>query len=260
MDIKALYFNHLRGAEFIAFLRLFIAICRANMVPALRLEKKLNALEDFTEDMARNYRNERANEINAELERRDKIRDKLITGFGHLVKGFSRDLVEEKRLAGLLLLKLYRKYGPSIAQMNYEAQSTTMTNMDTELVNDKALMAAVKTLGLGYWIKNMREANEQFLEVYQERVVDESGKEVIPLFKMRPKAVDLFTKVKKHLLANDELDDFPENTTIIRQTNTLITRNQAIIKMRGKNEDEDEDEEISLEDGLDTNALAENGQ
>ena len=104
-----------------------------------------------------------------QLQALDEKRDNAIIGLQTMVNGYTYHETEAIKNAAVQLKVFFNAQGSGISRMNYQAQSAVVAKITDSLQTEAQLASAVATLGLGQWVANLENANNQFEQVFKSR-------------------------------------------------------------------------------------------
>jgi hypothetical protein len=239
--IYAINLSRLRNAEFIQFIKNFLAIVLANDPAALNVQLQYNNLLQMLAVLEGLFITEQGSIITEDVSAIDARRDKAITGFALLVNalGYHPDAATAKHAQ--LIDRQVKQYGGNIARQNYQAESAIIDNLLVDLAARPELAAAVTALNLVDWIKEMQQSNTAFNNTYLQRTDEIGAAPKDKIFAKRQEAGTLYQKLR------DFIDSFytinegaePYNKTA-NSLNALINQYNTMLAGRVGKDDENE--------------------
>jgi hypothetical protein len=106
----------------------------------------------------------------------DGYRDDLDLGFELLVESHLHHFDPQVQEKAQRVWRILQQYG-TIRKLNYNAESSNMTNRNTELITKYAADVAAIGNGLGtQWLNKLNEANNQFISHFGDRATEASAR------------------------------------------------------------------------------------
>jgi len=235
----------LRISERIQFFNDVLALSKNNNPAELNIQKPLSELDKSFKLLNHSFKKEEASGHTVDLTALDYRRDQGIICLRKIADAFTNHHLEAKQKAGRLLLKAIDKYGKSISRMNYQAETSVIENLAVDLKKDVDLVAAVKLLGVGDTVDEMKSANDLFNQIYLERIGDDASKDVTPAGLLVRECNEKYKILVKHIEANALINPSEVYTILISELNNLIDRFNALITQRDGKKAKQEEEILS---------------
>ena len=199
--ILALDFNQIRNSEHIQFNKAILHVCEVHNPETLHIKPQYDALKEINDTMETVFVTARGNVLTNDIITEDEKRDQLIIGFTQVTAGYTNHYIPEKIEAAELLTAHIKKYGNTIAHLNYVAETATLFDLIDGIENNNELTAAFTLLGLNDWITEMKASNTEFNRLYELRAKQEAGKTKLNLKELRIEAVNHYRDLVKYLQA-----------------------------------------------------------
>lgn len=164
----------LRNSELLQFFRDIVARCKRFDLTALFLLPKVTPLINEITNLEEVFNKELGSDVTDLLADLDNLRDKAIIGIKLTCEGLSYNtsgLAPEAKL----IFESIDRHGPSIAKMNYQAETSVLSAILADWENDTELTKALSALNLSQWAAELKTLNDTFSETFQDRV----GKSVV---------------------------------------------------------------------------------
>lgn len=221
---KTVNYQFFRNDEHIQFNKDILYVCGQSNPETLNVKEQFNALKTVTEQLETAYLQTRGSELTKKITDEDDKRDRYITGIEKCTNGNTHHFNPEHAEAAEKLLSHIHKYGSTVAGMNYQAETTTLTDLIDFAKNDDKLQAAVTLLGLNEWFGKLEESNIEFNRLYMMRIDEEAGKPKLNLKELRTESVVHYRELIKHLSAHALLSPSELYETTTNKFNELIDK------------------------------------
>ena len=241
--IKGINLRMLRNGELLQFIDSIIKAVEAKNPSALRLEVKLLALKKMYDILDALFKLPQDSLLTKDLENLDAQRDRAITGILKVIDGFSYHFDPTYVNAANLLDRNLTMYGPEIYSQNYQAESTTISNIIKDWDNQENLAEAVVLLGLRNWKDELDRSNNGFITRYAERNQEYSRETLDKIKEKRIDAYDAFYALRDLITSHATIDSsIVGYQELIREFNSYIdTYNNTLAVRKGNKKEEDED-------------------
>ncbi|WP_432671315.1 DUF6261 family protein [Flavobacterium sp. SM2513] len=238
--IYGLNLRLLRNAELLQFIDYIIKAVERNNPTALHLDAKLMALKVLYDQIDALFKLPQDSLLTEDLQNFDIQRDRAITGIYKALDAFSYHFDIHFTDAAKLLDRNLTMYGPEIYKMNYQAESTTITNIIKDWDTETDLKDAVTLLGLSDWKDELDSSNRNFIARYDDRNQEYSAES---LDKIKEKRIELYAayyKLRDLITSYATIDESnPGYQQLIREFNNYIDSNNTLLAGRkGKKEEE----------------------
>lgn len=222
--IQKIRVHKLRASELLQFLNDAIKLCNQQSTEPMKLATVITALITDTNSFDRLFKLNPGSAITLELIDLDDRRDNCVMGIHQVLEGYSHYFEAVLRTAAQNLLNNMNKYGSSIYDLNYQAETRTITNMLNEWTTSSTLAAAVTTLNLGAWTTELKTANNLFNERYLQRVDEKASAPQINSFQARKKAIASYRQLIQQIEARATLAEDQTYNSLINSLNALIDK------------------------------------
>ncbi len=222
--IKSIQLLRLRNDEHVQFNNDILKICEENNPEALKIKNQYDKLLAGTQKTEQAYLQTRGSELTKKITAEDETRDKLVTGIEQGAVFYTYHFDDEYAEAAQLLLQEIKKYGSSIARMNYQAETAALNDLIDNAKNNDKLKAAITLLGLNPWFTKLEESNNKFNDLYIERIKENAQKPDLNLKELRKETAEQYKELVKHAEANALLNPSEQYENFIKQINNLIDK------------------------------------
>lgn len=239
--IKSIYLKQLRNAEYMLFIRLFINLIEQNDPQKLKVHAQLQVIKELYDEAEILFKLPLDSKLTGELMDLDNNRDKAVGGLLQVLSGYENHFDNTYSNAARALGKNMKLYGPRIYEMNYQAESSSISGIIRDWETDSTLSTAVNVLGLGAWKMHLKDTNEKFIDLYARRL-QESGAEIDDnLFNKRIEINKSYDKMGQLLVAHSIIGKTEDYQKIMNEINALVDKYNILLAGR-KPEKKDEGE------------------
>jgi hypothetical protein len=232
--MNAIDLRNLRNAEYLQYIKNYLAIVLRNDPTVLKILAKYDALMDKSNELDALFKKILANENTAELLALDERRDDAINGIYYVAQGYDYHFEPTLQTAGKLIKESFSVYGGGIAKLNYQAETATISSLVTDWENKAPLVAAFTTLNLTAWKNEMKAANTAFDEKYLDRTQEYGDATPENLKSKREETNVVYYALRDRIDAYHLLVEVPPSpyTTVINQLNALIDQYNTLLNNR----------------------------
>lgn len=238
--IETLNFKQIRNSEHIQFNKAVLHVCEVHNPETLHIKAQFDALKETNDSMESVFKTARGNVITQEIITEDENRDRLTVGFTMVVTGYTNYYLPEKKEAAELILAHIKKYGNTIAYLNYVAETATLNDLIDGIEADTELTAAVTLLGLNDWITELKARNTEFNRLFELRAEKEAGKTKLKLRELRSEAVVCYRNLIKYLDAASIMHPSDVYETVTNEINEFIDKYSNLRRKHKPGEDTEE--------------------
>jgi hypothetical protein len=167
---------------------------------------------------------DQASAFTRELIDLDNRRDESVAGIRLVLDGYTRYFEATLRTAAQNLLNNMDKYGTRIYELNYQAETSTITSLLNEWTTNASLSSAITALNLGAWTAELKTANNLFNDLYLQRVDEKAAQPQIKSFQARKKAIATYRELVKQIEARATLAGDQSYNSLINSLNVLIDK------------------------------------
>ena len=232
MKISAPHFSKYLTGDAIEYARLTVTRCRERQPPMSPTEPQVNAVETAANNLAVNYKRERANALSDDLAALDMERDSLVVGIRTIAEGQIHSFNPPIASAASQVLDAIDQVGPQISKLPYEIETTAIVSLINRIDNTPALTAAMATLSLTEWVPRLRTANDRFHQLYSARTGNITDNDVTPTMVLRKNLLIALRDLFSHLNAHYTLTNDPNLMAIITDINSLTARFNLLVNKR----------------------------
>ena len=241
-------FNKFRVSEFIQFFTDVIKICTQNAAAATQVSTPLTAFKESLAKLSTTFKVKKASDITAELSKLDAQRDQDIICLRKMADAYSSHFDEELKTAGNALLQCIDKYGSRIYMMNYQAQTSTTTNLCNDLNSMTNMQTIVQKLSVSNLVAHLEDSNNRFNDLYINRVSETTADESISSGEAVKVAMADYRTLIEHIEAYSVIAPSESNTNLQAELDTLIGQYNSTMEQRSsdsESNDKDRDDDVS---------------
>lgn len=155
-----------RNREFIKYLEDVVKIFKLADLRGLNLEPYVTKLEAAITKLNAVYSIAKKDSNTVRLEDLDARRDAAIVGIRTLAEAYSNHFDPATRNAGLLIKERIDKYGSSISNLNYLAETKAIGGILSDFENDASVKAAITLFKINSWVAELNNANNDFNDLF----------------------------------------------------------------------------------------------
>lgn len=222
--IKKIHVQKLRVSELLQFLNDVIKLCNQQSTEPMKMAAVIATLVTDTNTYDQFFKLDPGSAITKDLILLDDRRDECVTGIHIVLEGYSHYFESTLRTAAQNLLSNMNKYGSQIYDLNYQAETSTITNLLNEWSANSTLAAAVTALNLGAWTAELKTANDLFNDSYLKRVDEKASAPQIKSFQARKKAISTYRELVQQIEARATLAGDGTYNSLINSLNSLIEK------------------------------------
>ncbi len=228
----------LRYTESVQYFNDVLSLCSNHDPQALKITAEVAALETSVNRLNEGSRPEMADGLTSELVELDTRRDRAIVCLRMMAEAYTNHYLPEKRQAGASLLNTIDKFGGPVSRLNYQAETSTLTSLGSELQTNATLVAQVEELGLSGLVDELVESNVAFNARYIDRVEADAADNGVAMKQLILDAMKAYRVLLSHITAHATLTPGETYSKLIDQINELIDKYLHLIASR-KRENED---------------------
>ncbi|WP_379963236.1 DUF6261 family protein [Epilithonimonas sp. UC225_85] len=238
--IDSIDLRNLRNADYLQFQKDFLSVIFRNDPAALQVESKYDALSAKADELESLFKKVLANPISQELVVLDERRDAAINGIYYtaLANSYHFDLAT-KQSANKLLANI-SLYGSGIARLNYQAETSTLTNLINDWENKPELTQAIEALNLKSWKEELKTINTEFSTRYLDRTQDYGNATPETLKLKREETNTAYYALRDRINALHLLVETPPSpyNIVINQLNALIEQYNLLVTVPDESGDD----------------------
>jgi hypothetical protein len=243
--IRRINYRRLWVSEFIQFLKDVISICTLSDPVRLNINSRLKPLEESVKELDAVFKKERGSDLTDEVATLDDRRDKAFLCLSMMIKAYGYHFDEAKLAAAEKIDALLDRYGTSIHKLNYQAETTTVSNLVNDLESDAELSVAVSTLELQPLVDELKTSNRLFHEKYIARAREVSQASEDSAVELRKTAIVQYLSLVDLIEAYVEISGPDNYQELIKHLNEVIEKYNGTIAFRTRDEETEEEGEVS---------------
>lgn len=224
----------LRNAEYLQYVKDYLAILNLNNPQQLEIEAKLTDLTARTTELETLYKKALASEKTQELLALDERRDDAVNGIYYFLLGNTYHFETDRQQKAELLLGNMALYGSGISRLNYQAETATINNLLRDWENKPELADAIILFDLSSWVNEMKAANEEFNTQYLLRTQEYGDANPDTIKSKREETNLAYYALRNRVDALHLLVETPPSpyTTVINQLNALTDQYNVLLVNR----------------------------
>lgn len=236
--IDSIYFKSLRKSESVQFFNDVLQLCNDSNPETLNITVQVDSLSEHVAQLNKSLGDERGSDLTVQLNDLDVRRDRAFTCLRMMSVANRYHFEQTKKEAAQAILGIIEKYGSEIARMNYQAETSNLTNLTHELLADSKLVEYTQLLNIDDVVNELNIANDAFNNLFLERIKEEAGKNEVAAGVMLRETIEIYRSLTAHIEANATLYPSAFLSDLINQLNQLIEKYMNIIIHRTNKEEE----------------------
>ncbi len=226
----------LRIAESTQFFGDVLNLCKQSNPADLNIKTQWSELDKSIKKLNESFKKSQASLKTSELSTLDERRDNAIVFLRKIADAYTNHHDVAKKQAGKQLLIAIDKYGRRISKMNYQAETSVLDNLVTDLKNETDSAVSIKLLGLADTVAEIKTANDLFNQTYLERVGEAAGKDLAAAGELVQECRQKYNALVRHIEANATINPSEAYDVLISQLNNLIEKFNIMLAQRaGRN-------------------------
>ena len=242
--IDKLYLHALRNNEHYQFMTDVEKLIKEVTSEVLAITAKHPAFENALNALDDSLQVEKGSSKSAKLYELDKLRDKTWRAIKKRVDATTDSPVEEEVKSAYILQRVISLYG-NIRKMSYNEESAAISNLVDDLQSEMN-MPHVEQIGITTWVAFLKEQNQTFQEVFDQRNTELANRQSGDVRSARLIIDPLYKQIIDRINATITLDMAAEGVeSFVNRLNEIIKYYQtqlAIRAGRNNNEEIDDDE------------------
>lgn len=236
---ESVHLANLRHNEYIQFIRNFLEILSDYDLETLKIKTQSDSLSALIENMIALYMPDRGSALTKLLQEDDERRDKAINGIQSAIFAYTYHYDVEVKGAANVLLPSIKKYGTGIAKQNYQAETAIIDSIVEEWKREAVYVDALSKLSLTDWLNELETSNTKFNTDYLERVKENAEAPEVKIVDLRKQINEAYHVLIDRIAAFDTIGEGVEYANIIKLTNSLIEKYNAVLAARNHKEEEE---------------------
>lgn len=225
-------FNFYRQSESLQFFEDVATLCNKNNVDKLKIGNQSQQLILINQKLQASFKPDLHSQITEQLSELDQRRDNAVICLRKIADGFINHYDAQKQKAGKTIVQVIDKYGSSLSRMNFQAETSTLTNLGRELISKPELSQAVEEITLTGVVEEMIASNNLFNEKYLLRVQETAANNDEVTSKFILEAVAAYRELTDHIEAHSTLTPSKEYLSLISELNELVNRYNTTVNQR----------------------------
>ena len=214
----------LRNSEFLQFMIDVLSICLKHKAKTTNIQTQVTALNTNVTNLASVFKIDQGSSLSKTLHNLDLRRDSCFIGTCQLIHSHLRSPLASMQMAASLLERNIDKYGHNIAELNYPAETTTINSILKDWENDSQLASATEQLNLAPWINELQTTNQEFNNIFMNRVEETSQKPSLKSIEARKATTAAYLTLVQHIDARALLAADNSYQTLVGELNVLIEK------------------------------------
>lgn len=234
--IQAINLRQLRNSEFIRFHKQVLEICEKANPASLAIAPQVNNLYTQVTQLDALFV-KRGNPITEELETLDDRRDAALMGIRANLDSFAYHYEPAVQAAANAVLSVINKYGSNLPRLGYSAETEVIDNIADDL-KDSNLSAAVQTLGIADWLKELTTANTAFNTRFLAHNTEYAAQPDGNMKEQRLEAMEAYGKLVEHIAAHAVITPTDAYKKLASEIDSLAGQYNFTLSIRAGSEEE----------------------
>ncbi len=156
------------------------------------------------------------------LKKLDKLRDNAFRALRDVIEGCTRRLNEDFNLHANKLKAIFETHGWTLYDDPYAVESSKLNSLIKDLETADS-QASLQSLGYLDWFNELKGAQSNFEEAFQNKANDDSKKDFVATAEIRPEIIENLDELLRHIKTEAKHSENPEDyTEITNSINTII--------------------------------------
>ncbi len=237
-------YRKFRTNEYAQFFQDVYTICTANNPISLKIETQTDSLNQINISLADVFKKNYGSEITEKVVYYDNRRDEAIICLRKLADGYTNHFNEAYKESALRILHTIDKYGSQIYKLNYQAETSTLKNLASDLRNTPQLWADVEKLMLTEIIQEIETMNNECNNYYLQRIQETAANVSEPAREVIKEGKKQYKILVDHIMAHATLTPSEAYSNLINEINALIDKYNSTVTSRGGSETVIENQDI----------------
>ncbi|TLX76077.1 hypothetical protein E9993_07655 [Labilibacter sediminis] len=218
---KTIYLKNLRNGEFVQYNENLLSILGQNNPEALLINDQYNALNQLQETLTSIFKQDQGSAITKELTEIDARRDNAFTGISTVIKGYTYHYDDNLRNAAETLNESLENYGAGLTRLNYQTQTSFITDIISKWKSEQKQTAAVELLKLNDWFSLLETENNLFDERFVARIQESAKTPEMKVIDVREAIINKYSEILKYISAYSTINGEEAYAYVISQINAL---------------------------------------
>ncbi|WP_432671458.1 DUF6261 family protein [Flavobacterium sp. SM2513] len=214
----------------------------------LKVAPQLNAFKSRVTEAEALFILPRESNYSPEIQALDTLRDTNFRGIRQVISGYTNHYDSQISAAANLLTKNIKLYGPQIAKLNYQAETSVITSMTKDWDDKPELTNAINVLNLKEWSVELKKNNTDFDTLYTQRTQEYGGRTQDKLKIKREEVAQAYLVLIENINARNTLDDTGMYTKVINELNALSDQYTNMLHIRKGRKGGDDADDTASED------------
>ncbi len=205
-----------------------------------KVKQELDELEAGVAALSPLYKIQRGSNFTKAIEQADFRRDAAVKGINMQINSYLHHYEADKQQAAKTLTRVMKHWGKKVAAKNYIEESAVINAIVSNLTTQQIYKDAVAALQLKDWVAELQKANQDFNDVFLDRVGELGAKTKERMRSKRLEVNKLYYQLRDRLMAHAYINDHSEPyTKLIAVWNVVIKQ----IKLSTRKKDKEEEGE-----------------
>ncbi|TRX65968.1 DUF6261 family protein [Carboxylicivirga sp. M1479] len=232
------YFGNYNQSECIQYLLDAAALCAKPNNESL--STPLQALAQGNTKLVQAFKKDKKSNITKLLTQYDQRRDDAVVCLRMCAQAYTNHYDTEMREAAHIVLNTIDKYGKSLHKLNYQSETSVLSNLYTDCTTEPVASAVAKIL-MSDVVEEMNTANSLFNETYLARVEESAAKEQIATGQLVQDAIANYRHLVTFIEAYNTINPDGGYDTLLKQLSELAVKYNGLITTSETREEVEEE-------------------
>ncbi len=219
-------FSHYNQSECIQYLADAAELCKRQN--HANLAAPLQALEQGNANLVQAFKKDKKSNITNLLTQYDQRRDAAVVCLRLTARGFGNHYNAETREAANMVLSTIDKYGKSLHKVNYQAETSILSNLYADLTSETKATAVAK-IHMTDVVEEMNTSNNLFNETYLTRVEESAGQEQVATGQLIQETIGHYRHLVAVIEANHIITPEGGYDVLLKQLSELADKYNGLI-------------------------------
>ncbi len=216
--------QHYRNASFLSFLSNVVSICNKFDTEALKIKPVVTTLATGVHSLELVFSASRKSNNTQTLTALDARRDIATFSVQSIAEVYTKHFDKDYQEAAKTIVGIFAKYGKRIDKQTYREQTSTTQSLLHDFENSTLVMAALSKLHLSDWVQELKQANEEFNQVFLQRNQELAEQPEQSFSTLRVASTEHYHKLIEILKAFDVINPNGEYERLLKELNELILK------------------------------------
>ncbi|WP_289054346.1 DUF6261 family protein [Carboxylicivirga marina] len=231
-------FSHYNQSECIQYLLDAAALCAKPNNESLATP--LEALVQGNTKLVQAFKKDKKSNITKLLTLYDQRRDDAVVCLRMCAQAYTNHYDAETREAARIVLNTIDKYGKSLHKLNYQSETSVLSNLYTDCTSEPVASAVAK-IHMSDVVEEKKTANDLFNETYLARVEESAAKDQVATGELVQEAIANYRHLVTFIEAYNTINPDGGYDTLLKQLSELAAKYNGLITTNETKEEVEEE-------------------